>query len=152
MVVDSSYSNDMRHIVDFGIFPDQKKLYVTKSQIGITLQEHTGAANELDAWHAGLRLLCDELLTHEFQSQTGTAKKIELVAVDGNWEQSTNTVYQIARQVGNGKILPIHGRARGAKQSSIDQFKVEQPPARDQVGLVSMVHVSSCILLQIRTT
>lgn len=127
----AAFSDSMRpHVVDHGIFPDQGKLYVTKSQLGRTLQEATNAPTDVAAWDAGLRILCQTFLDVRYQSQTGPERSIDLIAIDANWEQSTGTVYQIARQLGGGKILPIHGRARTAKQSSIDTFKVEATAKR----------------------
>lgn len=101
------------HIVDYGIFPNQRTPYVLNSDIRLTLCEAFDVDTLERGIDEGLRALADVLLGTEYPSQSGLAIPCSMLAVDANWNLSTDLVYQIARQKYQGIILPMHGRYVG---------------------------------------
>jgi hypothetical protein len=108
------------HVVDYGSWPEQGRAYYTKADIRKTLLDHYRAATVEHALHAGLVDLLELLLGKQWQTQSRGESQLDLVFVDANWVVSTDVVYQVARTVGNGRVMPWHGRYVSATSQAIE--------------------------------
>jgi phage terminase large subunit GpA-like protein len=120
-------------VVDYGTWPDQKRLYFTLRDIRRTLaQQKPGAGLEGAVYH-GLERLCEEKLTVRYRREDGLEMKIGRCLIDANWGQSTDVVYQFCRQsTFSGIVLPSHGKYIGASSIPFSDYKRKKG---DRVGL-----------------
>jgi phage terminase large subunit GpA-like protein len=112
-------------VIGYDGWPSQGRRYFTKSDSRISLQASYGAATAEHALQIGIQDLAAKLLEKSFQTQTKGELAIDLVMIDANYAASTEIVYQLARTIGGGKVIPAHGRYFGATTSSIDSWKKE---------------------------
>jgi Phage terminase large subunit (GpA) len=114
-------------IIDYGIWPEQARSYITLSDIRKTLLVATKAAGLQEAIYAGLEALGVELAAREWRREDGTPLRIGKFMIDANWAESTAVVNQWCRQSPHAAILqPSHGRFVGAGGIPFDQY-----PKRD---------------------
>lgn len=118
-------------VLGYDAWPSQGRSYFTKADSRISLQAAYNAATEEHALQIGIQDICVKLLERSFQSQTTGDRLIDALAIDANYHRSTDMVYQAARTIGGGKVIPYHGRYFGATTSSIDSWKKEPG---DQAG------------------
>lgn len=118
-------------VIGYDAWPSQGRNYFTKADSRISLQAAYNAATEEHALQIGIQDICVKLLERSFQSQTMGEKFVDAIAIDANYHRSTDMVYQAARTIGGGKVIPYHGRYFGATTSSIDSWKKEPG---DQAG------------------
>jgi hypothetical protein len=99
------------YVVDYGAYPDQKRVYFTNHDVHPTIQE-VGPGGGLEAAiFAALGALTATLLGREWNVDGGGAMRIGKCMIDANWGASTSTVYSFARQSDfAGLLLPSHGR------------------------------------------
>ena len=111
-------------IVDYGIFPDQNKTYVTLQEVDRTIQDMTGVQSLEGSILSGLRRLENHLLTTQYVRDDGAIMPIETLVIDANWGPSTKTVYSFVRQTEQRMLwLPWHGRGVKASQNTMDLWK-----------------------------
>jgi hypothetical protein len=122
------------YVVDYGSFPDQKRRKFTLSSATRTLQRefpNLGGLEEI--LRKGLDTLADDLLGRAWRRRDGAELRIERCLVDANWGESTETVYQFAREsVHAAVVLPCHGRYVGAASKPFSEIKKQQG---ERVGL-----------------
>lgn len=131
----SAFADDMTgYVVDYGTWPDQKRRMFTLKNATKTLQrEYPKCAGLEPTLRAGLDDLADFLLSREWQRRDGSTMRIERCLVDANWGESTETVYQFAREsIHAAVLLPSHGKYVGASSKPFSDLK-KQPGER--VGL-----------------
>jgi hypothetical protein len=110
-------------VVDYGVWPDQGKIYYTLSEIERTITHETGVGNLEASLLSGLRRLESHLLSRQFVRDDGASMPIERIVIDANWGPSTKTVYSFVRQSEQRSLwLPWHGRGVSAKQTPINQW------------------------------
>ena len=121
------------YVLDYGAYPDQKRVYYTLRDARRTLMlMHKGTGQE-GAIYAGLEALVQERLAHKFRRDDGAEMTIERCMIDANWGNSTDVVYQFCRQSAHAAILmPSHGRYVGAASTPFSDYK---PKKGDRVGL-----------------
>lgn len=103
------------YIIDYGWYPDQKRLYISKREAANRLGDKFEGGREA-AWMAGLKELTNSLLEKAWPVVGGGSLRISKCLVDANDGDSTNTVYSFIRQSGHATVLlPTHGRYIGAK-------------------------------------
>jgi hypothetical protein len=107
------------YVVEYGAWPDQRRLSFTANDPPVTLAKATGAGAVEACIHAGLIAIHAELVSRDWKREDGTGMKIERCMVDANWGQSTETVYDICRRIG-GVMMPAHGRYVGASSSPLN--------------------------------
>lgn len=112
-------------VIGYDAWPSQGRNYFTKSDSRISLQASYNAATAEHALQIGIQDLAVKLLERQFRTQTKGDKAIDLVMIDANYHRSTDIVYQVARTLGGGKIIPAHGRYFGPTSSAIDSWKKE---------------------------
>ncbi len=121
------------YVIDYGTFPDQKRLYFTLRDARNTLTAATKASGLEGAIYAGLEALTQDLLGREWWRDDGAMLRIERCLVDANWGSSTDIVYQFCRQSAHGGVvLPSHGRFVGASSQPFSEYK--RRPG-DRIGL-----------------
>ncbi len=141
-----AFSNDMRpHVVDHGIFPEQGKLYTTKSQIGRTPKKRPTR-----------RLM----LLHGMQDCVSFARRFSILDTHHRLDQSDQLISLQSTRTGNSRptrSTRSHGNLVAARsclfmvererQSShrSTHSKSKRPRNVVQAGLVSRVFVSNCI-------
>lgn len=97
--------------VDYGTFPDQKKLDFKLRDASPTLRQATGQRSVLAALRAALDKTAGELLARRFTRPDGLEMQIERLGIDANWGESTDTVYAHAREHEHkSSIRPCHGK------------------------------------------
>jgi len=112
-------------VLGYDAWPSQGRKYFTKSDSRITLQAAYNAATAEHAMQIGLQDLAVKLLEKSYATQTKGDVGLDLIMIDANYHVSTEIVYQLARTVGGGKVVPAHGKYFGATTAPIDQWKRE---------------------------
>lgn len=103
------------HVLDYGSFPDQKRVRFTKRDIGYKLADITNAASLQEAIYAGLESLVGELMGRAY-NRDGVSMSIDRIGVDAKWGQSTSTVRRFCREYQTpGRVWPTMGQYVGAK-------------------------------------
>ena len=121
------------YVVDYGSYPDQKRLYFTLRDSRRTLAVAAPGTGLEGSIYAGLEKLTDEYLGREWKRDDGAALRIERCLIDANWGNSTDVVYQFCRQSRHATVLmPSHGRFAGASSIPFSDYKRKQG---DRVGL-----------------
>lgn len=124
------------YVLDYGVFPEQKRNHFALSDVRYTL-EKAFPGTSLEGWiYAGLDRLCDQLLLREWRRDDGSVMQISAIGrtlIDANWGDSTHVVKKFCRQSKHPlNVMPSHGRYVGAASKPLGEY-VKQPG--DQVGL-----------------
>lgn len=111
------------YVVDYGTYPDQRKDYFALREARLTISDlHTGGFES--ALLAAMNAVAEDLCSREWIRDDSTRLKIERFLYDANWGESTDVVYQFARQcVHSSVIFPSHGIYVGAAQAPINDRK-----------------------------
>lgn len=121
------------YVVDYGSYPDQKRLYYTLRDARQTLGAAVKGTGLEGSIYAGLEMLTGDFLAREWRRDDGAAMRIERCLIDANWGHSTDVVYQFCRQSSHSTILtPSHGRFVGASTIPFSEYKRK---SGDRVGL-----------------
>jgi Terminase large subunit gpA, endonuclease domain len=125
-------TNFTGHVIDYGIYPDQKSNYVSASTAKRTLKMKYPGAGLDGAIYAGLNDLIDSLMDREWTSEIGGVSNIDLLIIDANWGEHSELVYNcIRRSKHSNRILPMHGRGvRASQRPIIDPNKRKKPGER----------------------
>lgn len=111
------------HVVDYGTWPDQGKIYFSLGEIERTLKTETGVGSKEAAWLAGLRRFESFLLSRQYLRDDGAPLNIERIVIDANYGPSTETIYSFIRQSEQKTLwLPWHGRGVKANQTPINAW------------------------------
>ena len=120
------------YVVDYGVYPDQRRDHFTLRDATRTLGTAAKGAGLEGAIYAGLDTLTRDYLGRQFKRDDGALLQIERCLIDANWGNSTDVVYQFCRQSQNSAILlPSHGRYVGAASIPFSEYKRKQG---DRVG------------------
>ena len=120
------------YVLDYGSFPDQKRLYFTFRDARHTLALAFPRSGLEGASYAGLDNLTRDYLGREWRRDDGAGMRIERCLIDANWGISTDVVYQFCRQSQHSAVLlPSHGRFVGASSVPFSEYKRKQG---DRVG------------------
>jgi|688.fasta_scaffold25397_5 hypothetical protein len=111
-------------VIDYGAYPEQSKRYWTLRDLTKTLRDVTQAATVEQALEMGLGQLADQLLATTWtQEDSGKQCKVDWLGIDGNWQLSTEMVYQVARA--RQRVYAHHGRFVGAASLPMEGWKRE---------------------------
>ena len=120
-------------VVEYGTWPAQRMRRFTLSTANPTLQTEYPHKSVEGQIYAGLEDLCGIMMGKVYTREDGLQMAIDKAAVDANWGQSTDVVYQYCRQSGFvGRLLPSHGHYVGAASKPMSEYH-RQPG--DKVGL-----------------
>ncbi len=121
------------YIVDYGAYPDPKKEWFDLKSVRKSLQTVAGVGSLEASIYAGLETVVGNLCGKEWKRDDGSILRIGRLMIDANWGDSTDTVYQFARQSSFASIvMPSHGKYVGAAGSPLTQY-TKKPGER--VGL-----------------
>lgn len=121
------------YVVDYGTWPEQKRLYFTLRDIRRTLAQQKPGAGLEGAIYNALEKLTDEKLSRFYRREDNLDMKIDRCLIDANWGQSTDVVYQFCRQSRfAGIVLPSHGKYVGASSIPFSEYKRKKG---DRIGL-----------------
>ena len=120
------------YVVDYGVWPDQRRAYFTLNDVQATLGRATPGAGMEGKIYAGLEKLTIERMGRMYRREGGAEMRIDRCLIDANWGQSTDVVYQFCRQsTFAGTILPSHGKYVGASSVPFSEYKRKRG---DRVG------------------
>ena len=121
------------YVVDYGTWPDQKRVHFTLRDARRTLARAKAGAGLEGQIYAGLEALASERLPRAYRREDGAEMRIDRCLIDANWGQSTDVVYQFCRQSPfAGVFLPSHGKYVGASSTAFSDYKRKRG---DRVGL-----------------
>ncbi len=142
----SAWDHHMRgHVVDYGVWPEQGRPYITNNDIKTSLRQFHNASTVELGIEAGIDALGTYLM-REYPKQTGSPKMLDMLGIDANWNVSRSIVFAYCRQKFGGKAVPMIGRYVGATTTNIDQWKIEKGAMRGpswitQIGSIDQRHV-----------
>ena len=121
-------------IVDYGVYPEQKRAVFTLADSKPTLPEVFSAGGLEAAIYDGLRTLVDALFMRPLAREDGAEIGLDRLLIDANWGPMTDVVYQlISDQVERrGVILPSHGVYVGAASKPFSEYAFKRG---DKAGL-----------------
>ena len=110
-------------VIDYGTWPDQQRAYFTLRDAKHTIASVIKGAGLEGQIFGALDALTKILLAQRYKRQDGNEMGIELLLIDANWGESTDTVYGFCRQSSHsGLIMPSHGRYVGASTRPMDDW------------------------------
>jgi len=119
------------NIVDYGTFPDQKRMYFSKTDIQRTLKDVVGTDEEDAAIAAGLHALAGYLLSKEYETGDGRFMMIDKMAVDSAW--NTELIRRFCRESEHkSRLHPGRGMYIGCNSRKWQKLKVEK---REKPGI-----------------
>ena len=120
------------YVIDYGTWPDQKRLFFTLRDMRRTIQQAKPQAGLEGAIYHALEQLTIEKLGRAYRREDGLDMQINRCLIDANWGQSTDVVYQFCRQNDYSRILlPSHGKYVGASSIPFSEYKRKKG---DRVG------------------
>lgn len=121
------------YVMDYGVWPDQKRTFFTLRDIRRTLAQQKPEAGLEGAIYNGLEKVCDERLGRVYRREDNLEMRIDRCLIDANWGQSTDVIYQFCRQSRfSGIVLPSHGKYVGASSIPFSDYKRKKG---DRMGL-----------------
>lgn len=134
-------------VIDYGIWPDQGRPYVTYADLRLTLALHLRKvceANNLPVpesveacVYQGLQRLTEQILSREWIREDGAPMRVSRCLVDAGDGTTTDVVYQFCRQSKHaGILLPSHGLSARAGR---DPYANHKKKPGERVGLGWMI-------------
>lgn len=118
------------YVVDYGVYPEQKRDRFQLRDIRKTLAEvHPGAGLEASIF-AGLDALTKRLFSADWIRDDRSKLPIERLLIDANWGDSTDTVYSFCRQTKLAAVMPSHGMFVKASSAGLNDRKRKPGEAR----------------------
>jgi hypothetical protein len=117
------------HILDYGVFPDQGRPYVTLASCKRTIPEAYPEAEYSVALTKALDSLTIELATRVYKTEGGQAINIEKIGIDAGWGEEAQTVYNFCRRSTLKHIL-VSTKGFGStplKRPLVDPEKKREP-------------------------
>lgn len=118
------------HVVDYGTFPDQKRMVFTLADIKRTASQAFPGMSQEAVIYESLELLSGDLLGRVWVCQDGTQRRIDKLGVDSGWQ--TDTVYRWSRESVHSRAIQVaKGRGIGAKAVPMSDY---QPRKGEKIG------------------
>jgi len=110
-------------VIDYGAWPKQSRRQFTMREARGTLRRSLPGAGLEAAITNGLTKLTDEILGREWRRDDGAIFRVSRCLIDANWGQTTDVVYQFARQSAHAPIiLPSHGKGITASNKPMGEY------------------------------
>jgi len=98
------------HVIDYGTYPDQRRLYFTKKQIEYTLQDVGKTENLNEAIYLGLEQLVTQLFERKYYREDKTIMTLDRCGVDARSGYHTRVVRRFCRETKYmGRVHPQFG-------------------------------------------
>ena len=121
-------SNFSGHIVEYGIWPEQRDRNIRLRNLRTTLSDLHAELTWEDRLRVALHGLKDDKFDATFSDSTGTEYGIDSWMIDANWGASTETIYDWINQFCKGKrVFPSHGKFVGASSKSLNDNVARKP-------------------------
>ena len=109
------------YVVDYGCFPDQRRMYFTLREITKRLSGVTKAKSPEGRLMEGLRMLHQEQFAREWKREDGSVMSIERAIVDAGY--LPDAVYQFCHESGlHGIVMPSRGYGVKASQTPFAMY------------------------------
>lgn len=109
------------YVVDYGCFPDQRRMYFTLREITKRLSDVTKAKSPEGRLMEGLRMLHQEQFAREWKREDGSVMRIERAIVDAGY--LPDAVYQFCHESGlHGIVMPSRGYGVKASQTPFAMY------------------------------
>lgn len=120
-------------VIDYGTYPEQKTRRFTLNSIYPSLQDlYPKLAIEAQLYKAFDGLM-QKVMDNVYVREDGLEMHVDRVAIDANWNVSTEIVYQYCRQSQyHGIIIPAHGHYVGASSRPMSEYRKK---VGDKVGI-----------------
>lgn len=121
------------YLIDYGTWPDQKRLYFTLRNAQKTLADTVNDAGLEGMLFNGLTKLTEQIGSRVWERADKVRLYMNKIIIDANWGQSTDVVYRFCQQSEyKDVLLPSHGMYIGATNVPFSSY-VKKPGER--VGL-----------------
>lgn len=117
------------HVVDYGVFPDQKKPYVTLATAKKTIPDRYPEHDYSVALTKTLDELVNHLLGMELVNEAGSPITIDKVGIDSGWGTEADTVYNFCKRSSHKRLL-VATKGFGStplKKPLVDPEKKREP-------------------------
>lgn len=122
-----AFTNDFSGaVVDYGVYPPQKKRVFKLDEIETTLEQFKPHESFEAALFDGLQQHHAEKMKFDYKREDGMIMHIERAHIDANWGASTEIIYQFCRTQQIGIIYPAHGRYIGASSKPMTEYQKKQ--------------------------
>lgn len=148
------------HILDYGVWPKQRKPYVTLNDCDVTMQQVATAdglsnPSKQAALFHGLKLLKAALCDREWLSDDGESYRVSKFAVDAGWGQQTDTVYKFCRAAASipskgfgitagRKPLEDAAKKRGERSGPGWRYRKADGRSQKQLQIDTNYHKTEC--------
>lgn len=117
-------TNFTGYVVDYGIFPDPRKSYITLREITKTLQMAFPGTGQEGAWRSGMDALTRKLIEREWKRDDGTILRLSRCLIDANDGNAAQTVYDFWRQSAHAAIvMPSRGKGITAASMPFSDYR-----------------------------
>ena len=117
-------------VVDYGTFPDQKRLHFSYADARHVLSDYCKVDGVDAQIYAGLRELATVILSREYKREDSALLSCERLLIDANYR--TDTIYAFCRASAWPTIVtPSHGRYVGAGSRPFAEYRAK---AGDRIG------------------
>lgn len=124
------------YVVDYGVFPDQAATHWSAARPHPKLDSIVSGSSEAQI-HGGINLVLNSILGREWPKEDGTISRVNLCAIDANWGEMTDVVYDTCRRsIYAANLLPSHGRYVGGSSRPFSEYRTT---VGDFVGLNLMI-------------
>lgn len=120
-------------VVDYGVFPDQRRSYYTLKNAKRTLGRWKPGVGLEAQLYAGLVELTDDLCGKDWIREDGTIMKMDLCMIDQNWHKSTDLIHKVIKTSDfTSQLMPSNGKFYGASTNPVSERTKKRG---DKVGL-----------------
>lgn len=117
------------HIVDYGVWPDQGKHYVTLATAKKTIPDLYKAQEYSVALTRAIDDCVGYILNCCYETEAGAVLYPERIGIDSGWGEESQTVYQYCRRSSQGRLL-VSTKGHGstpARRPLVDPEKKREP-------------------------
>lgn len=119
-------------VIDYGSYPEQPAPYWTYKSIKRKLKDEAGTDDLLGYLYYGLDQTVKSVIGRTYETDNGHELPVARCLIDASWGDSTDTVYQYARQSEFRHIItPAHGRGITASSRDLND---QSPKPGDKSG------------------
>lgn len=121
-----AWSNDFTgYVIDYGTFPEQDRDYFTqKEKTLITLRRQFPGTKREGAIQAGLEFLCGDLISREWEMESGGSVYLTRLLIDSGY--LPQTVDRAITRLRSPVVKPSRGRHIGAKHMPMSEFRNDE--------------------------